>query len=64
MRGTGLGQKLITALMDIARSKGLKKIEGEVLKNNTNMLKLMKRLGFTATVSPEDSSIKNVHIDL
>lgn len=64
MRGTGLAHKLITALMDIARSKGLKKIEGEVLKNNANMLKLMKRLGFTATVNPEDSSIKNVHKDL
>jgi acetyltransferase len=64
MRGTGLGQKLITALMDIARSKGLKKIEGEVLKNNANMLKLMKRLGFTAKVNPEDSSIKNVFKDL
>jgi acetyltransferase len=64
MRGTGLAHKLITALMDIARSKGLKKIEGEVLKNNANMLKLMKRLGFTSTVNPEDSSIKNVHKDL
>ncbi len=64
MRGTGLGHKLMTALMDIARSKGLKRIEGEVLKNNASMLKLMKRLGFTASVNPEDSSIKNVHIDL
>ena len=54
----------MTALMDIARSKGLKRIEGEVLKNNASMLKLMKRLGFSATVNPEDSSIKNVHIDL
>jgi acetyltransferase len=64
MRGTGLGHKLMTALMDIARSKGLKRVEGEVLKNNASMLKLMKRLGFTATVNPEDSSIKNVYIDL
>ena len=31
MRGKGLGQKLMTALMDAARSKGLKTIEGEVL---------------------------------
>lgn len=61
MRGTGLGQKLMTALMEIARSKGLKRIEGEVLKNNASMLKLMKRLGFTAVVNPDDSSIKNVY---
>jgi acetyltransferase len=64
MRGTGLGHKLMTALMDIARTKGLSRIEGEVLKNNASMLKLMKRLGFTATVNPDDSSIKNVYIDL
>ena len=61
MRGTGLGQKLMLALMDIARTKGLKRIEGEVLKNNANMLKLMKRLGFVVTTNPEDSNIKNVH---
>jgi len=50
--------------MDIARNKGLSRIEGEVLKNNASMLKLMKRLGFTATVNPDDSSIKNVYLDL
>jgi acetyltransferase len=64
MRGTGLGHKLMTALMDIARTKGLSRIEGEVLKNNASMLKLMKRLGFTATINPDDSSIKNVYLDL
>ncbi|MFA5242510.1 MAG: bifunctional acetate--CoA ligase family protein/GNAT family N-acetyltransferase [Sulfuricella sp.] len=60
MRGKGLGQKLMTALMDAARSKGLKTIEGEVLKNNTSMLKLMTRLGFSIETSPEDEGIKNV----
>ncbi|NOS97447.1 MAG: bifunctional acetate--CoA ligase family protein/GNAT family N-acetyltransferase [Methylotenera sp.] len=60
MRGTGLGQKLMTALIEIARTKGLKRIEGEVLKNNASMLKLMKRLGFTVVVNSEDASIKNV----
>jgi len=61
MRGKGLAQKLIEALMDIARTKGLKSIEGEVLKNNASMLKLMRRLGFIVSTSPEDSNIKNVH---
>lgn len=58
MRGTGLGLKLMVALMDAARSKGLKVMEGEVLKNNVSMLKLMKRLGFTIESSLEDESIK------
>lgn len=60
MRGKGLGQKLMTALMDAARSKGLKTMEGEVLGNNRNMLKLMNRLGFAVETSPEDDGIKNV----
>jgi acetyltransferase len=60
MHGKGLGQKLMTALMDAARSKGLKVIEGEVLKNNSDMLLLMDRLGFIVGNSPEDDNIKSV----
>ncbi len=60
MQGKGLGQKLMMALMDAARSKGLKVIEGEVLRNNANMLHLMERLGFTIESNPEDESIKSV----
>jgi len=60
MHGKGLGQKLMTALMDAARSKGLKVIEGEVLKNNSDMLQLMDRLGFIVSNSSEDDNIKSV----
>jgi acetyltransferase len=60
MQGKGLGQKLMLALMDAARGKGLKIISGEVLKNNANMLKLMGRLGFSTEDSAEDASIKRV----
>jgi len=48
------------ALMDAARSKGLKSMEGEVLKDNASMLKLMTRLGFSIEKSTEDDSIKSV----
>jgi acetyltransferase len=58
MRGTGLGLRLMVALMEAARAKGLKIMEGEVLNNNASMLKLMKRLGFSITSSHEDESIK------
>jgi acetyltransferase len=60
MHGKGLGQKLMSMLMDAARSKGLKVIEGDVLKNNTDMLHLMDRLGFKVETSSEDESIKVV----
>jgi acetyltransferase len=60
MHGKGLGQRLMTTLMDAARSKGLKSIVGEVLKNNTDMLHLMDRLGFEVETSKDDDSIKSV----
>lgn len=53
----GFAQKLMTCLMDAARTRGLKIIEGEVLSNNHNMLKLMKKLGFSAILDEEDRSI-------
>jgi acetyltransferase len=60
MQGKGLGQKLMIALMDAARGKGLKIMSGEVLKSNANMLKLMTRLGFDSADSSEDINIKRV----
>ena len=58
--GKGLGQKLLVSLMDAARDKGLETIEGEVLNNNHNMLKLMTRLGFAMHASDEDHAITKV----
>jgi len=60
MHGKGLGQKLMMAVMDAARSKGLRVIEGEVLRNNADMLHLMDRLGFKVETSAEDENIKSV----
>ncbi|HEX5364498.1 MAG TPA: bifunctional acetate--CoA ligase family protein/GNAT family N-acetyltransferase [Gallionella sp.] len=55
--GKGLGQKLMVSLMEAARASGLKTIEGEVLKNNHNMIKLINRLGFSSTTSDQDQGI-------
>lgn len=55
--GKGLGQKLMVSLMEAARASGLKIIEGEVLKNNQNMLKLINRLGFSSENSENDQGI-------
>ncbi|MDO8988983.1 MAG: bifunctional acetate--CoA ligase family protein/GNAT family N-acetyltransferase [Sideroxyarcus sp.] len=62
--GKGLGQKLMVALMDAARSNGLSVIEGEVLNNNHKMLKLMNRLGFTLKSSEDDPSVMKVSKEL
>ncbi|HZW26648.1 MAG TPA: GNAT family N-acetyltransferase [Gallionella sp.] len=61
IQGKGLGQKLMGALMEAARAKGLKTIEGEVLSNNHSMLKLVRRLGFDCKTSDEDSGIIKIN---
>lgn len=59
-KGKGLGSRLMLSIMDFAREKGLTEIEGLVLANNPNMLKLMKGLGFVIKSFPEDPDFKLV----
>ncbi len=56
----GIGHKLMDVLMDVARGIGLKTIEGEVLKTNRAMLRLVEGLGFRIEPHPEDSGMKRV----
>lgn len=56
----GIGNKLMNCLFEIARAKGLKVMEGEVLVNNRSMLELVRRLGFDVLISEEDASIKRI----
>jgi len=50
----------MTSLMDVARDRGLEHMEGEVLRANQPMLKLVTRLGFEIKTSEEDDSVKRV----
>ncbi len=59
-KGKGLGSRRRVSIMDFAREKGLTEIEGLVLANNPNMLKLMKGLGFKIKSFPEDQDFKLV----
>ncbi len=59
-KGRGLGSRLMLSIMDFAREKGLTEIEGLVLANNHNMLKLMKGLGYVVKAFPEDPDFKLV----
>ncbi len=59
-KGQGLGTRLMQAIMDIARSRGLSEIVGMVLANNPNMLRLMQGLGFKVGHCSEDPDFKLV----
>ena len=60
MSGKGLGSRLMESIIDVARDKGLSEIDGLVLANNAEMLRLMKKLGFTVKPFAEDPGFKLV----
>ena len=53
----GVGTRLMKALMNAARDHGLTRIEGTVLKENDQMLALMRELGFTQGRVPDDPQV-------
>jgi acetyltransferase len=63
-QGRGIGSRLMRELMEVARSRGLDVIEGEVLGDNHNMLSLMERLEFGIRTDPDDSSLRRVRKQL
>lgn len=58
--GKGLGTLLMRALMESARSQGLRRIEGLVLATNQRMLELMRALEFTVHTAAEDPRMRRV----
>ncbi|MGD8840688.1 MAG: bifunctional acetate--CoA ligase family protein/GNAT family N-acetyltransferase, partial [Gammaproteobacteria bacterium] len=53
----GIGTQLMTALIDAARAKGLKVMNGEILVDNHNMRRLVEKLGFAVSRNPEDLGV-------
>ncbi|MFZ6689897.1 GNAT family N-acetyltransferase [Undibacterium sp. SXout11W] len=56
--GQGLGSRMMSSIIDVARSKGLTTMEGLVLAKNTGMLKLMRSLDFKIHIYEEDPDLK------
>jgi acetyltransferase len=56
--GAGLGRTLMTALIDAAKRRGLREMEGFVLATNQPMLRLAARVGFSVSTDPDDFSIR------
>lgn len=59
----GLGRHLMQRLIDIARERGVRRLVGQVLAENTPMLHLMQSLGFSPPVAVEDHVVR-VELDL
>jgi acetyltransferase len=63
-QGKRLGSTLMRAIIEAARNKGLKRIEGYVLGSNARMLGLMTHLGFKVSTDRDDPSMKIVGMAL
>lgn len=53
----GIGTRLMTALIDAARQRGLKNMNGEILTENFKMRALVEKLGFEVHIDPDDMSV-------
>jgi GNAT superfamily N-acetyltransferase len=62
--GIGLGSQLLRQLIEAARRRGLRQMEGYVLATNQPMLQLAKALGFESRPDPEDYGVRVVRLDL
>ncbi|EXJ14717.1 bifunctional acetate--CoA ligase family protein/GNAT family N-acetyltransferase [Imhoffiella purpurea] len=59
-KNLGIGARLMRSLMQNARLRGFRLMEGEVLTANTRMLALVKSLGFRIESDPQDMAVKLV----
>lgn len=57
---SGLGRRLMGALMDCARDKSYRYMVGDVLADNEKMLRLMTSLGFSVLPHPDGPDLKRV----
>jgi acetyltransferase len=52
-QGKGIGAALLQCILDIARERDIRSIWGVVLAENTQMLKLSRKLGFKISRTPD-----------
>ena len=64
LKGRGLGWALMHLIIEYAKSEGLKRIDGQILQENSVMLKMCRELGFEIKTDPEDSGVCDVALVL
>ncbi len=57
LKGHGLGWLLMQTIIEYARTKGLRMIEGQVLCENTTMIAMCRELGFNVAFDPQDADL-------
>ncbi len=62
LKGIGLGWRLMRMIIAWAEAEGLSVIEGQVLRENTTMLDMCRKLGFALRADPDDPDLKIVRL--
>ncbi|HTY04326.1 MAG TPA: bifunctional acetate--CoA ligase family protein/GNAT family N-acetyltransferase [Rhodocyclaceae bacterium] len=57
-QGKGVARRLMGVLIDAARARGLKYMNGDFLAENSRMLRFVAGMGFVLSPHPEDSGLK------
>ncbi|MFZ0611290.1 MAG: GNAT family N-acetyltransferase, partial [Desulfobacterales bacterium] len=64
MTGLGLGPMLMRRIIDYARSRGIRRLHGDVLDDNRPMLQVCKALGFKQKRDPDDPGVVRVILEV
>jgi RimJ/RimL family protein N-acetyltransferase len=64
LKSHGLGWHLMQMLIDYARKRGLRSIQGRVMHDNTTMLDMCAELGFESRSDPDEPYVCNVKLKL
>jgi acetyltransferase len=62
LKSHGLGWLLMQTIIDYARAEGIRTIEGQVLRENTTMLKMCREFGFEISSDPEEADVQVVRL--
>jgi RimJ/RimL family protein N-acetyltransferase len=64
LKGKGLGWELMQLIIEYAKSIGLDRITGQILQENSVMLKMCRELGFEVKTDAEDRGVCSVTLTL
>jgi acetyltransferase len=62
LKGQGLGWALMQRLIELSARLGVRRIRGQVLRDNSSMLDMCRQLGFSVQTDPEDAGIALVEL--
>jgi len=62
MKGQGLGRLLMDKLIGYLRQHGTRRIVGTVLRENTGMLELTRKLGFVVKHVPDEPDLRHIEL--